>query len=252
VAAAGKVFDVLQLEPHSAGTRTDLPDPRRHPLIGVDVEVRYPGRAEPALPATSFRIEPGELVAITGPSGCGKSTLLHVLLGFSAPSAGHVRLGEGADAAELTGADIDAWRALIAHVPQRPYLFAGTVGQNIGLGRTDLDRPGTVAAIERAATAAGLSGLPSGMSTVVGEAGSGLSAGQRQRVALARALLRDAPIVIMDEPTASVDEATEADLLRRIARLAPRSTVIIVAHRPAVAAIASRELRLGQLQMAPR
>jgi len=131
--------------------------------------VTYDGRSEPALSPTSLRIEPGEVLALVGPSGCGKSTVVNLLLGFLPPTAGRIHIGDGADLVDL---DPEDWRAHIAYVPQRPYLFPGTVADNI---RLDRDAPD--AAVRRAADQANLDDLPDGLSTVVGEDGAGLSAG---------------------------------------------------------------------------
>ncbi len=175
------------------------------------------------------------MVVVTGPSGCGKSTLVNVVMGFTRPTEGRVLIGGPQSEAELADIDADAWRAQIAYVPQRPYLFVGTVADNIALGAAT-----TRAAVARAAAMAGLDSLPAGLSTVVGEGGKGLSAGERQRVALARAFMRDAPLVVLDEPTASLDSSTEADLVDAIGRLVCGRTAIIVAHRPAILALAHR------------
>src|SRR5690606_14821100 len=134
-------------------------DPRRVPITVDDVTVHFADRAEPALDRLSLTVRPGEILAITGPSGCGKSTVANLLLGFVTPSAGRIRIGD----VELADLDLDAWRRVVAYVPQRSYLFAGTVAENIALGTCALDP----AAVERAALAAGLNGLPRGLSTPV-------------------------------------------------------------------------------------
>jgi ATP-binding cassette subfamily C protein CydD len=227
LAAAEEVFAVLEtpLPPH--GTRTDIP---AGPLVVSAVTVSFPDRAGPVLDRFSLTVAPGEVVALTGPSGCGKSTVLHALLGFVPLSSGSVRLG-GVD---LADADPDAWRRRIAWVPQRPYLFAGTVAENITM-RGSADPSG-------AARAAGLD-LP--LSTVVGDGGAGLSAGQRQRVALARALLRDAPVLLLDEPTANLDAGTEAGIVENLRRAAAGRTVVLAAHRPALLSLADRVVDLA-------
>jgi ATP-binding cassette subfamily C protein CydCD len=208
------------------------------PIVLDGASVTYDGRSEPALSPTSLRIEPGEVLALVGPSGCGKSTVVNLLLGFLPPTAGRIHIGDGADLVDL---DPEDWRAHIAYVPQRPYLFPGTVADNI---RLDRDAPDT--AVRRAADQANLDDLPDGLSTVVGEDGAGLSAGQRQRVALARAFLVDASLLVLDEPTANLDESTEADIVATLRRLAAGRTVLVVAHRPALIAMADRVVDLSR------
>ena len=193
-----------------------------------------------ALREVSLRIEPGDRVAVIGPSGAGKSTLLALLLGFVPPTGGRV-LVDGVDLAAL---DIGAWRRQLAWVPQRPHLFAASLADNIRLGAP----AATDAAVRAAVSAAGLDdtldGLPDGLDTVLGERGQGLSSGQRQRVALARAFLREAPVVLLDEPTAWLDTASEAAVSDATARLVEGRTALLVAHRPALLPLADRVVRL--------
>ena len=183
---------------------------------------------------------PGEILAVSGPSGCGKSTLLSVLLGLTPASSGSIRLGDR----DLTDLDPDAWRSRIAWVPQRPHLFARSIADNIRLGR-----PGATDDLVRAAISdAGLDDvvdrLPVGMLTVLGHDGAGLSAGERQRVALARAFIRDAPLLLLDEPTANLDGRTEELVLQAVRRLMIGRTVLMVAHRPSLLALADRVVEL--------
>ena len=203
--------------------------------------VAYPGRPTPALDGLSLRVEPGQTVALTGPSGAGKSTLLAVLAALVVPTAGSVSVG-GVDLATL---DPASWRAQLAVVPQRPHLFADTLAANIVLGRPDAD----AAAVARAVADAGLGDvvarLPEGLGTVLGEGGAGLSAGERQRVALARAFLRDAPLLLLDEPTAGLDRATEAEVVAAVARLAAGRTVVLATHRSALLPLADVVVALG-------
>jgi ATP-binding cassette subfamily C protein CydD/ATP-binding cassette subfamily C protein CydCD len=207
-------------------------------IVFDDVVVAYAGRAEPAL-RLSAAVRPGEVVALTGPSGCGKSTALRVLLAFEAPSAGTITVG----GRELSSMDPDEWRARIAWVPQRPRLFAASVRANVALGSHRAD-----ASIWRALADAGaaefVTALPQGLDTVLGDDGTGLSAGQRQRIALARAFLRDAPIVLLDEPTANLDAGTADGVMAAIRRLAHGRTVIVAAHRPELMALAERVIAL--------
>jgi ABC-type multidrug transport system fused ATPase/permease subunit len=155
--------------------------------------------------------------------------------------SGSVRVG-GVDLADL---DPEAWWSKLAWVPQRPHLFRASVAQNVSLGRRDASREEISAAISAAGLAEALHNLADGPDTVLGDRGAGLSAGERQRVALARAFLRDAPLLLLDEPTASLDGHTERDVLQRLRRLARGRTVVLVAHRPALAAMADRVLELA-------
>ncbi len=210
--------------------------------------VSYPGRPEPAIDNLSLRVEAGEVVALAGPSGCGKSTLLGVLLGFVARERGAVRVG-GIDLAEL---DADAWRAQLAWVPQRPHLFASSIAENVQIGRRDASEEELAAATAAAGLTDVVAGLPDGLDTVLGERGAGLSAGERQRVALARAFLRDAPLLLLDEPTANLDGQTEQQVLEAVRRLSIGRTVILVAHRPALLAMTDRVINLGSTTAADR
>ena len=180
------------------------------------------------------------LVAIAGPSGCGKSTLLATLRGELAPVAGDVRLG-GTPLADL---DPGWWRSLVGWAPQRPWLLADTVGANVRVGRPSAGDDEVWAALRSVGLADVVRALPHGLDTPLGEDGSGLSAGQRARVALARVVLAGRPVVLLDEPSAHLDEETEQVLLETLALLAQRSLVVVVAHRPAVLAAADRVVEL--------
>ncbi len=192
---------------------------------------------ETVLSEVDMTIEAGEHVALVGPSGSGKSTLLAVLLGFVTPTSGRV-LVDGVDLREL---DPAPWRAGAAWVPQRPTLFTGTVEENIAMGQV----PDVQAAARAAAFDKVVRGLPDGYRTRIGELGAPLSAGQRQRLGLARALARtEAGLVLLDEPTARLDAETEAAVLAATRELLTGRTALLVAHRPAMAALASRVLEV--------
>ncbi|MFB9604748.1 thiol reductant ABC exporter subunit CydD [Streptomyces roseofulvus] len=239
LAAAEEIFEVLETPVRSGGTRAVPVEPR----LELDrVTVRHAGRAEPSLDAASLTVEPGETVALVGPSGAGKSTLLDVVLGFTEPEeGGTVRVG-GVDLAEL---DLDAWRSRIAWVPQRPHLFAGTIAENVRLARPEAGDEEVRRALRDAGADSFVDGLPEGAGTVLGEDGAGLSAGQRQRLALARAFLADRPLLLLDEPTAALDGATEAGIVDAVRRLSAGRTVLLVVHRPALLAVADRVVTVG-------
>ncbi|MFJ5828146.1 thiol reductant ABC exporter subunit CydD [Streptomyces sp. NPDC093089] len=242
LAAAEEIFDVLEQPVRDGGT-APVPDGLR---LALDrVTVRHEGRAEPSLDAATLTVEPGETVALVGPSGVGKSTLLDVVLGFAVPEeGGSVRVG-GEDLAAL---DLEAWRSRIAWVPQRPYLFAGTVAENVRLARPDASDEAVREALRDAGADGFVTGLPQGLDTVLGEDGAGLSAGQRQRLALARAFLADRPLLLLDEPTAALDGETEAGVVDAVRRLAAGRTVLLVVHRPALLAVADRVVTLGRAE----
>jgi thiol reductant ABC exporter CydD subunit len=243
LSAAEQVFAVLDRPLPDSGTRTDVPDPATNGIFIDSLRVTYPGRDDPALDGVILDVRPGELIALTGASGCGKSTLLAVLLGFVVPEAGTVHVGD----VDLSNLDQGAWRERIAWVPQHPRLFAATIADNVRLGRSEASDPEVYAALAAAGLSELLSRLPEGLATVLGERGTGLSVGERQRVALARAFLRDAPLLLLDEPTANLDGQTEAGVLDAIARLSAGRTVIMAAHRPALINLADRVLDLSML-----
>ncbi|MEV3989638.1 thiol reductant ABC exporter subunit CydD [Streptomyces sp. NPDC049837] len=241
LSAAEEIFAVLET-PVRAGGGASVPESVRLEL--ENVTVRRAGRAEPSLDRASLVVEPGETVALVGASGAGKSTLLDVVLGFVEPSGdgGQVRLG----GVELGSLDLERWRERIAWVPQRPYLFAGTIAENVRLARPDADDEAVERALRDAGAAEFVAALPEGAGTVLGEDGAGLSAGQRQRLALARAFLADRPLLLLDEPTAALDGETEAAVVDAVRRLAEGRTVLLVVHRPALLAVADRVVTLRE------
>ncbi|MFE6361429.1 thiol reductant ABC exporter subunit CydD [Streptomyces sp. NPDC057806] len=238
LAAAEEIFAVLETPVPESGSGA-VPSGA---LAFEGVTVRYPGRSGDAVSDVSFVVEPGQTVALVGPSGAGKSTLLNVLLGFVRPAEGRVRIG-GAD---LAGLDLERWRSMIAWVPQRPHLFAGTIAENVRLARPGADDTAVARALEEAGAREFVAALPQGADTVLGEDGAGLSAGQRQRLALARAFLADRPVLLLDEPTAALDGGTEAEIVTAVRRLAVGRTVLLVVHRPALLGIADRVIRLAE------
>lgn len=238
IAVAERVFAVLDEEDTSPAPadRVPAPDARTAHLTLDDVTVHYPGRTEPALRNVSLTVRPGEHIALVGPSGAGKSTLLSLLLGFVTPASGRVEAG-GTD---LAGLDPDDWCTQVAWVPQRPHLVAGSVAENIRLGRPDASDAEVREAARAASADLFVDELPQGYDTVLGEHGAGLSAGQRQRIALARAFLKDAPVLLLDEPTAHLDPESEAAVTRATVALMRGRTAIVVAHRTSLLPHADR------------
>lgn len=239
--AAQQVFELLE-QPATAPAGGKTP-PADTSIRLRGLEVRYPDRRIPALLGIDLVVTPGETLAVTGPSGCGKSTLLAVMLGLREPQAGSVLLG-GTDFRALDLAD---WHRQLAWVPQHPHLFARSVADNVRLGRAEASDGAVVEALDAAGLTDVVARLPEGMETMLGEGGAGLSRGERQRVSLARAFLRDAPLLLLDEPTASLDGATESAVLDTVRRLVKGRTAVIVAHRPALAALADRVVELPVL-----
>jgi thiol reductant ABC exporter CydD subunit len=234
--AAERVFEVLERPTAPRGTDRSVPDPRTYAISIESLEVVYPGRRVPALSDVTLTVEPGEVLALVGPSGCGKSTLLGVLLGLVPPTGGSVQVG-GVDLAAL---DPDAWRSHLAWVPQRPHLFAASIADNVRLGRPDASDEEVRRAISDANLDDVVGRLADGLATLLGERGAGLSQGERQRIALARAFVRDAPLLLLDEPTASLDGKTEEAVLEAVRRLMIGRTVLLVTHRPALLGLADQ------------
>jgi thiol reductant ABC exporter CydD subunit len=238
--AAEDIFEVLEQPVPPAGVRSDIPELSRATLRVERLEVTYPGRSHAALSAMSFDVHPGEVVALAGPSGCGKSTLLGVLLGLVASSSGSIYVGD----VKLADMEADAWRERVGWVPQRPHLFARSIADNIRLGRPGASDDAVRAAIAEAELDEVVARLPAGMETILGHDGAGLSVGERQRVALARAFVRDAPLLLLDEPTANLDGRTEENVLAAVRRLMAGRTVLIAAHRPSLLNLADRVVYL--------
>jgi ATP-binding cassette, subfamily C, bacterial CydD len=229
LAVAERMFALLDAPPATAASgKLIAPSPLDAPVQLEGVSFAYPSRAGLVLDGLDFELLPGETIALVGPSGSGKSTVASLLLRFAEPVSGRVTVG-GLDLAHCRS---DLWRRQIAWVPQHPTIFRGTVGDNIRLGN-----PGAAErSIRDAAVLAGadrfVQALPFGYETLLGDGGRPLSAGERRRIALARAFVRDAPLVILDEPTADLDRTSAAVVAEAVERLRSGRMVLLIAHRP--------------------
>ncbi len=205
-----------------------------------DVRFTWDAARGPALNGLSFKVPAGETLVLAGPSGAGKSTVMEILLGFVRPESGQVTLN-GADIATLVP---QALSKLTAWIGQRPVLFAGSIRDNIRFARPEASDNEVEDAARFARVDAFAAMLPLGLDTQVGEGGYGLSGGQVQRVAIARAFLKNAPLLLLDEPTAHLDPATEAEVLESLKRLTIGRTVILASHSAAAHAFGGRRLDL--------
>ena len=238
--AAEEVFALLEQEVPAGGTQL----PPLRPTIHLDgVGVTYAGRDYPALEPTTADLPPGALITFVGASGGGKSTLLSVLLGFVAPTTGRVRL----DDQDLAETDLTRWRTQLGWVPQHPQLVAPSAARPsirdaVRLGVPTADDAGVERALADAGVLAEVQLLPDGLDTAAAD----LSAGQARRVALARALLPDPQVLLLDEPTASLDGVSEEAVIAALTRARDAGrTVIVVAHRPAVVDVADVVVHVG-------
>ena len=232
--AAGRVFDVLDEPLPSSGTQA-APSLNGATIHFDNVSVSYSDERAPALRNASFTIEPGRVTALVGASGVGKSTVLNVLLGFAAPVTGEIRVTSPDGSCDWNDVDPDGWRQQIAWVPQSPYLLAGgTLADAVRAG-ADVSDDEVSSVLVMAGLPPDDPSLPGGLATPIADAGVGLSAGQRRRAALARALIRSAPLVLLDEPSAALDGETEARVVDAIHDLRTQGrTVVVVAHRQAL------------------
>ena len=241
-AVAGRLLDLVEAPPALAVLRhrREVPDLRTARIRIERVSFRYPGRSRAALDEVDLSLDPGETVALVGPSGAGKSTIASLLLRLAVPAEGRL-LVDGLDLADL---EPEAWRRQLAWLPQRPSVLRGTVAENIRLADPEagFDR------VRAAAVLAGADGfaaaLPQGYDTVVGDGGRPLSAGQARRLALARVFLRDAPLVILDEPTAHLDPESAERVAAAIDGSLRRRTVLLITHHPELAAHCDRIVRI--------
>jgi ATP-binding cassette subfamily C protein CydD len=247
IGAAEEILKVFADQPPAQSGEAPAPRADRAPHIRFEnVSLAYDSGRRPALVDTSFELVPGEKVILTGSSGEGKTTILNLLLGFLRPQNGRILVNE----TPIETFQPQQWHRLLAWIGQQPVLFHGTVRENILLGRPEAT-PLEVAAAARSARVIDFCRrLPHGLETRVGEHGHGLSRGQAQRVALARAFLKDAPLLFLDEPTASLDPENEKLVLSAIDELSRGRTVLLLTHRLGSAQRADRILVMQQGRVA--
>ena len=237
LAVAGRILELLDAPPEvDFGGALVPPDPAACEIRFERVSFAYPAREALVLDELELTLRPGETLALVGESGAGKSTVASLLLRLADPSSGRIAVGE----VDLAQCEIDAWRARLAWVPQRPTIFRGTVADNIRLGNAGATRAQVRAAAALAGADVFVCALPSGYETLVGDGGRPLSAGERRRIALARAFLRDAALVVLDEPTADLDAENAAQVEAAVERLRRDRTVLLIAHRPELVRAADR------------
>jgi ATP-binding cassette, subfamily C, bacterial CydD len=248
LAVAERLLELTDGLPVADSGERELTAPRGATIRLEGVSYAYPARDATVLTGVDLELRPGETVGLVGASGSGKSTIASLLLGLAEPTHGRVTV----DGAQLTSTGQAAWRRSVAWVPQRPTLFHGSVADNIRLGVPTADDASVVEAARLAGADEFVRALPDGYGTVVGDGGRPVSAGERQRIALARALLRDASLVVLDEPTANLDPESAAAVARAIDGLRDGRTMLVIAHRPELVARADRTVRLAEGKLVAR
>ena len=241
-AVAGRLLDLTEAPPAPdvARSRSPVPDLRTATIRLERVSFRYPSRLHPALEDVDLELAAGETVALVGQSGAGKSTIASLLLLLAEPTAGRV-LADGIDVAAF---EPQAWRRQLAWLPQRPAVLRGTVAENIRLADPTASLERVRAAAELAGADGFVDALPQRYETMVGDGGRPLSAGQARRLALARVFLRNAPLAILDEPTAHLDSESAEHVAAAIDGYRGRCTMVVISHRSELAAHCDRIVRI--------
>jgi ATP-binding cassette subfamily C protein CydD/ATP-binding cassette subfamily C protein CydCD len=244
LAVTDRLLELIEAPPLVAGGAVPAPAARGAAIRLEDVSFAYPSRDAPVLDGVDLELRNGETVALVGESGGGKSTIAALLLRLCEPARGRVTV----DGVDLAGCDPASWHEQVAWAPQDPTLFRGTVADNVRLGDPDAPDERVREAARLAGADAFVAALPLGYETVVGEGGRRLSAGERQRIGLARAFLRDAPLLVLDEPTANLDPASAELVADAVERLRGTRTILVISHRAELAVRADRvvELRGGR------
>jgi ATP-binding cassette, subfamily C, bacterial CydC len=228
LAAGRRLLELADREPLVSDPPSLAPLPEAPFVVAMErVRARYPDAASPVLEDVDLRLEPGRRVALVGPSGAGKTTIANLLVRFLDPERGRVTLA-GRDLREYRQEDV---RRAIAVAGQDSHLFATTIRENVALGRRDASDEEVEDALRRVRMLDWVQSLPDGSSTLVGEEGRELSGGQRQRLVVARALLADAPVLVLDEPTAHLDPATASELIDDVLDANSSRTTLLITHR---------------------
>lgn len=228
LAAARRIFAIVDMPPAVIEPVGASPQPRGFDLTLRDIRFAYPGAERPALDGIDLDLPAGRRVALVGPSGSGKSTVLHLLLRFWSPDSGEIRLG-GRALADYSGTTVRQYLALVS---QHTHLFNATIRDNLLLARPQASRADIESACRAAQIDAFIATLPEGYDTWVGETGVQLSGGEARRIAVARAILKDTPILLLDEPTEGLDAPAEQALLQAVGPLMAGRSVLLVTHRP--------------------
>lgn len=246
-AAAARVFDILDTNEERSDRRGTLKEPVLGEVVYENVGFSY-GENRIVLREISLRAKPGEMIALVGPTGAGKSTLVNLLPAFYEATTGRIQI----DGQDIRGIALESLRTNISVVSQEAFLFNGTVRENILYGRLDATEEELIAAARAANCHDFISRLPQGYDSHVGERGVKLSVGEKQRISIARALLKDSPILILDEATASVDTATEKLIQEALERLMANRTSFVIAHRLSTIRKANQILVMRQGQIVER
>jgi ATP-binding cassette subfamily C protein CydD len=231
ITAATRVFEIMD-EPELEKTAADSDQPQVElstldHIAFTNVNFEYPGRNAFGLKNINPEINAGSLTALVGKTGAGKSTIINMLLRFSQPQSGEILWND----IDIDQIPLAAYRSQIAWVPQNPFLFFDSIKNNLLVANPNASDNEIRQACAKASILEFIEALPQGFDTKIGERGSRLSGGQAQRIALARGFLKNAPIVIFDEPTANLDPKLENDLIRSLQELAKGKTVLVIAHR---------------------
>ena len=218
-----------------------------HAIVMDGVSFTHEGSDQPALRDISLTLRARSFTALVGPSGAGKSTLADIVGGLISPDAGHITV----DDASIVGPRRRSWRESVAYVQQEPLLFHATIAENLRWAKPDADAAAMQLALQ-SASAQFVMNFENGLDTVVGDRGGRLSGGERQRIALARALLRDPALLILDEPTSALDSSSEAAICKAIAELKGQITILLIAHRGSLTALADQIITLDQGRIVDR